>query len=294
MELSIILPCYNEIENIPKIQREFFPVVVELAQTASVEVVFVDDGSTDGTWQVLKDTFGNRNETRISIKFERHAVNRGLGAAIRTGFAAARGEVVVITDSDGTYKFSEIPAMLSYLTSDMDIVTASPHNPAGEVVGVPAYRLILSVGSSLIYRLLVDWQVHTYTALFRAYRRRVIEQVPFESDGYLASTELLVNGMLMGYRVAEYPAILHKRVFGTSKAKLVRTVLDHLNFQARLLLRRLNPKPLVKLHEVESDCRGQQNVGQMKTSPKLDYGPESPDNPSKLSQNRLPGSSTSS
>ena len=82
-----------------------------------------------------------------------------------------------------------------------------------------AYRLILSQGSSIIYRVLVSWKVHTYTSLFRAYRRKVIERVPFESNGFLAGTELLVNGMLMGYRVAEYPAVLYSRVHGTSKAK---------------------------------------------------------------------------
>lgn len=246
MDLSIIIPCYNEVENIPKIQREFFPIARELAKTHSLEVIFVDDGSSDETWQALIDTFGASSEPGITVRFERHEVNRGLGAALRTGFAAARGEVIVTTDSDGTYKFSEIPTLLSYLTPGVEIVTASPYHPQGDVVGVPAHRLVLSRGSSTIYRLLVDWQLHTYTCLFRAYRRKVIEDVSFESDGYLAGTELLVNGMLMGYRLAEYPAVLHSRVFGASKAKLVRTILAHLRFQARVLLHRLNLMPLVE------------------------------------------------
>jgi dolichol-phosphate mannosyltransferase len=249
MDLSIVIPCYNEAENVPKIQAEFFPVVTELAKTHSLEVVFVDDGSTDGTWQALTNTFGNDNEPQVLVRFERHQVNRGLGAALRTGLTATRGEVVVTTDSDGTYKFSEIPSLLSYLTSDIDMVTASPYHPAGSVKGVPAYRLILSQGSSTIYRILVNWRVHTYTCLFRAYRRKVIEHVSFESDGFLAGTELLVKGMLMGYRVAEYPAVLHSRVFGASKAKLVRTILAHLGFQARVLLHRLNLVPFVQTRE---------------------------------------------
>ena len=58
MTLSIIIPCYNEVENVPKIREEFFPVAVQLAQSQSVEVVFVDDGSTDGTWQALTETLG--------------------------------------------------------------------------------------------------------------------------------------------------------------------------------------------------------------------------------------------
>jgi dolichol-phosphate mannosyltransferase len=244
MDLSIVVPCFNEADNVPKIRQEFFPVVAELAKTRSVEIIFVDDGSSDGTWQALVDAFGQADYLPgVTIKFERHQVNCGLGAAIRTGFAAAKGEIVVTTDSDGTYKFTEIPALLACLTPDVDMVTASPYHPHGGIVGVPAYRLILSQGSSILYRFLVNWRVHTYTALFRAYRRKVVERVPFESDGFLAGTEILVNGMLMGYRVAEYPAVLHSRVFGTSKAKLIRTIKAHLKYQGQVLLHRLSLKP---------------------------------------------------
>lgn len=247
MDLSIILPCYNEAENVSKLQKELLPIAVELTNEHSVEIIFVDDGSSDNTRQLLTDNFGNYNEPPLVIRFEHHLINRGLGAAIRTGFAAANGEIIVTTDSDGTYKFSEIPAILSYLTPEVDIVTASPYHPQGKVVGVPAYRLILSQGSSLIYRLLVDWELRTYTCLFRVYRRQVIECAPFESNGFLAGTEILVNSILMGYRVAEYPAILRSRVFGTSKAKLARTVLAHLHFQIRVLLHRLKLAPLAEL-----------------------------------------------
>lgn len=246
MDLSIIIPCYNETDNVSKLEAELLPVAAELAKTRSLEVIFVDDGSTDDTWQALNDTFGGNRDLPWLARFERHPVNRGLGAALRTGFSAAQGQVIVTTDSDGTYKFTSIPALLSKLTSDVDVVTASPYHPAGGVAGVPAYRLLLSRGSSAIYRLLVNWQVHTYTALFRAYRRHVIENVSFESDGYLAGTELLVKAMLMGYHVVEYPAVLYRRVFGVSKARLMRTILAHLRFQSNILLHRLR---LLQLNE---------------------------------------------
>jgi dolichol-phosphate mannosyltransferase len=245
MDLSIVVPCYNEADNVPKIQNEFFQVVQELASNRSVEVVFVDDGSTDSTWQALTDSFSNYRQAGITVKIERHPVNKGLGAALRTGFAAARGDIIVSTDSDGTYRFSSIPELLSYLKPGVDIVTASPYHPQGGVAGVPAYRLVLSRGSSTIYRLLVDWNVRTYTCLFRAYRREVIEKARFESNGFLAGTELMVNAMLMGYRVAEYPAVLYSRAFGVSKAKVMRTILAHLGFQRRVLLRRLRLMPRV-------------------------------------------------
>jgi dolichol-phosphate mannosyltransferase len=247
MDLSIVIPCYNEVANVSKLQAEFHPVAAELAKTRSVEVVFVDDGSTDGTCRALVETFGNGIESDVLVKFEQHQANRGLGAALRTGFSAARGEVVLTTDSDGTYKFSEIPQLLSRLTPGVDIVTASPYHPEGTVVGVPAYRLLFSRACSAIYRLLADWHVYTYTCLFRAYRREVIKNVTFASDGFLAGTELMVKAMLVGYQVAEYPAVLYRREYGESKAKLVQTVLAHLRFQAGVLGRRLGLKPVEEM-----------------------------------------------
>ncbi len=249
MDLSVIIPCYNEAENVPKIQRELLPVLAWLANTSCLEVIFVDDGSKDNTWQAFHAAFANKVIPNIDFRFEKHDYNRGLGAALCTGFAAARGNLVVTTDSDGTYAFSEIPSLLATLKPNVDIVVASPYHPKGKVVGVPAYRLLFSRGSSMIYRLLLKWNLHTYTSLFRVYRRQVVKTIHFESDGFLAGTELLVKAMLAGFQVAEYPAILYSRVFGESKAKIMRTIRAHLRFQFRVLLHRLNIAPFSLLNE---------------------------------------------
>ena len=202
--------------------------------------MFVDDGSKDDTFNTLKNAFGAYRFPGISVAFEKHEVNRGLGAALRTGFKAITGDIVVTTDSDGTYRFSTIPAMLEHMKGDIAIVTASPYHPNGEVVGVPPLRIFLSRGSSLLYRLLLNWKIHTYTALFRAYRREVVETISFAANDFLGQTELMVKAMLKGYHVAEFPAALHRRVFGVSKARLIQTIKSHLAFQTRLLLHRLH------------------------------------------------------
>lgn len=247
MKLSIVIPCFNEVDNIDTLRSELTPVIIHLVGTTlpggqeimEVEVIFVDDGSADGTLDSLEKAFTNHRGANISYRYARHEVNRGLGAALRTGFKEATGDVIVTTDSDGTYRFSTIPNLLAHLTPDIDVVTASPYHPEGEVVGVPAYRIFLSRGSSLLYRMLVHSKIHTYTALFRAYRREVIKRIEFKADDYLGATELMVKAMLKGYRVAEYPAALHRRVFGVSKARLLRTIISHLRFQAKLLFHKL-------------------------------------------------------
>lgn len=244
MRISVVVPCFNEVDNVDKLHDELLPVLVRLAEHGwdpaashphAVEVVFVDDGSRDDTTARLRSCFAPDCATPVTYKFCRHETNCGLGAAIRTGFAQAGGDVIATVDCDGTYAFSEIPAILARLTPDVDIVTASPYHPDGHVVGVPADRLLLSRSSSLLYRILVEWHVYTYTALFRVYRAEVIRCVQFKSNGFLAGTELLVKAMLAGYRVAEYPAVLHKRMYGVSKAKIAQTIRAHLRFQGRIL-----------------------------------------------------------
>lgn len=251
MKLSVVVPCFNEEDNIQKLGTEFFPVMEKLlgdrldgGQIDFIEVVFVDDGSKDNTYNALKVAFGSYDHPSIAIKFEKHDVNRGLGAAMRTGFGVVTGDIVVTTDSDGTYHFSTIPSMLEHLKGKVAIVTASPYHPKGAVVGVPGYRIFLSRGSSLLYRILLNWKVHTYTALYRAYRREVIDQISFAADDFLGGTELMVKAMLKGYQVDEFPAVLHRRMFGVSKAKLLKTIMSHLNFQARLVLHRLHIRSL--------------------------------------------------
>lgn len=248
MRLSIILPCFNEVDNVAKLQEEFLPVLSKLLETHtvdtlvidSIEVIFVDDGSSDDSWLALNGAFGKLSVPGVSFNFARHPYNLGLGAALRTGFAMVTGEIIVTTDCDGTYAFATIPDILALMDERTDIVTASPYHPSGGVDGVPAYRLILSQGSSFIYRVLVDRHIHTYTALFRAYRSEVIKNITFSSNNYLAGTELMVKGMLSGFSVAEYPTILHQRRFGASKAKTINTIKEHLAFQSWILLYRLH------------------------------------------------------
>ena len=232
MDISLVIPAFNESEGVKQTAESLRPVLNYLRKTHNVEVIFVNDGSRDDTERLLKETFADDSKVRVVS----HEVNKGLGGAIRTGFAHATGDIIITTDFDGTYAFNTIPQLLGRIIIDRaDIVTASPYHPNGEVEGVPRYRLLFSFGASLLYRLLVKWEIHTWTALFRAYRRRVVENVTFESNDFLAGTELLVKALQAGYKVTEYSTTLRVRTFGQSSIRIARVTKAHLKFQVRIL-----------------------------------------------------------
>lgn len=235
MNLSVVIPCYNEADSIDQMYAQISAIRPELERRGPFELILVDDGSKDDTYNRLVARFAEFPNATVL----RHERNQGPGAALRTGFTQARGEIIVTTDFDGTYAFTTIPALLDRLTPEVDIVTASPYHPQGGVEGVPAYRLLFSKGASILYRLLIDPRVHTYTAMYRAYRREVIERINTHADGFLMFTEQLVEAILAGYRVAEYPTVLHVRRFGQSKARIARITRAHLRYQLSVVRRRI-------------------------------------------------------
>jgi dolichol-phosphate mannosyltransferase len=254
MKLSIIIPAYNEADGVAYTAAALQNVLADLRQTYELELIFVNDGSKDDTAALLQEAFAAHKDVTVVS----HEVNLGLGAAIRTGFKHAKGDIVVTTDFDGTYDFRTIPELLKYMAKpDVDIVTASPYHRDGGVRGVPKYRLLFSYSASLLYRVLVDFRILTWTALFRAYRRSVVDNVEFESNEFLAGTELLVKAIQQGYRVAEFPTILDSRAYGQSSMKIARVTWSHLQFQSRLLkdsvihfnVHRLFRKPLPATQE---------------------------------------------
>lgn len=240
MRISIIIPCFNEEEGIAQLFLKLNGAFRQLRekQACEIELIFVDDGSSDSTSALLENFFTGKE---IPARIIRHAENRGIGAAQRTGFGSAVGDYVVTMDSDCTYDPAEITKMLSLMTqTGADVVVASPYHPQGEVLNVPTYRLFLSRNLSRVYNWVLKCHLYTYTSLFRVYRREVIEKTPFSANRFLSTAEILANAIGAGFRIQEHPAQLCLRRYGISKIKIVRVILEHATFISRLLLKRVN------------------------------------------------------
>ncbi|MEO6210892.1 MAG: DUF3473 domain-containing protein [Gemmatimonadaceae bacterium] len=233
--ISIVIPCFNEELILPYLSNTLVGVEAELSKEHVVHFVFVDDGSSDGTWASLQNIFGGR----ASCTVIRHEVNRGVAATIMTGIRASETEVVCSMDCDCTYDPHELGPMVALLTPGVDMVTASPYHKNGKVLNVPEWRLFLSRTLSKMYGMVLRHQLATYTACFRVYRRSIVADVPLSRAGFIGVAELLGRLDLGGSGIVEYPTTLEVRILGRSKMKIVKTIAGHIKLIFELIGLRL-------------------------------------------------------
>ena len=213
--VSIVIPVYNEGEGI----RAFLDELQTFLQTApfSGEVLIVDDGSSDDTPKYLEDA---------PFTVIRHEVNRGYGAAIKTGLESARNETVVIIDADGTYPAREITKLYERL-SQYDMVVGARTGPDAQIPWTrrPAKWLI---------RLFAGWMVRVpipdLNSGLRAIRRSQLESVRrLLPDGFSLTTTITVAFLSMGKRV-HYEPIEYRKRSGTSKFHPHQRYVEHDSF----------------------------------------------------------------
>ena len=226
MDLSIVIPMFNEAENA---EHTFARVEESLSSfQGGYEILAVNDGSTDKTLEVLR-RIANQNKTIKVVSYPR---NTGRGMALRTGFKEAKGEIIVSIDADLSYDPKYILPLVDTLRKeqDIDLVLASPYMPGGGVTGVPFHRLWISKFGNKILRFAMPNRIYTSTGIFRAYRKKVLESLELESDGKEIHLEILSKVLALGFRTKEFPAILSSRKKGKSKFKFKKTATSHLIF----------------------------------------------------------------
>lgn len=230
--ITLFVPFFNEEAAIEPLRERLLPVIEHFSPRWNVELLLVDDGSTDDTYNRLLHAFPAPVATRVVLL--RHLSNRGIGGAMRSAFEAATGDIICSMDSDCTYAPEKVPEMVELLLREnADIVTGSPYHPHGHVQNVVPQRLLLSKTASRMYAYLAPAKLYCYTSFFRVYRRDWARTDFFQSNGFLAVTEYLLSAARAGAKIIEYPTVMGARVTGQSKMRVAKVTLDHLRLMSR-------------------------------------------------------------
>lgn len=232
--MTLVIPCYNEEESIPYLKKTLSAFVERARGSLVLSYVFVDDGSTDATWQRLRDHFGDYDNAQL-VRLDK---NQGIATAILTGARNANDDLVAVIDADCTFDPVQLLNMLPHVKDGVDVVVASPFHTSGSTLHVPPWRLLLSRGATMLYRGLMRNKLTSYTSCFRIYRRELIAEMEVSNGGFCGITEILARLDLENRTVVEVPAVLQVRLLGQSKIRLLQVIGNHLRLLAKIFAAR--------------------------------------------------------
>jgi undecaprenyl-phosphate 4-deoxy-4-formamido-L-arabinose transferase len=214
-EISVVIPVFNEEDNLRELGERLVRILTAMGRP--YEIIFVDDGSTDRSWQLLTDLNGQYPQNIRALQFHR---NFGQHQAIFAGFQAAKGKVMVTLDADLQNPPEEIPRLVAKLDEGYDTVGGWRENRQDSIFRRLPSQLVNTVMSRV-----TGVKLRDYGCMLRAYRRSVVDSINQcqESSSFIPA---LAN--LYSHRVAEIPVSHAERERGTSKYSLFKLL--RLNF----------------------------------------------------------------
>jgi len=218
VEVSVVVPAYNEADNVEPLCREIVSVMEGSGH--SYEIIFVDDGSSDGTFARLETLAGTYEQVRV-VKLRR---NFGQTAAMSAGFDHARGDVVVSMDGDMQNDPAEIPRLLEKMAEGYDVVSGWRVRRQDRFLT----RRVPSIAANWLIGKLTGVRLHDYGCSLKAYRREILQDVHLYGEMHRFIPALC---RWTGAKVAEVPVNHRPRTRGRSKyglSRVVRVLLDML------------------------------------------------------------------
>lgn len=231
MDLSIVVPVYNEEESVNPLYER---ITAALSQTAySYEMILVDDGSSDRSFMLLTAIAAEDSRVRV-IRFRR---NFGQTAAMAAGFDAARGRIVVPMDGDLQNDPADIPRLLAKIDEGYDVVSGWRKDRQDTFIN---RKLPSIIANGLISRF-TGVHLHDYGCTLKAYRREVLEGINLYGEMHRFVPALASQ---VGAKVTELPVMHHPRLYGTSKYGISRTVRVVLDLMTVKFLLSYSTKPI--------------------------------------------------
>jgi glycosyltransferase involved in cell wall biosynthesis len=206
--LSVVIPCYNERGTIHACLARVLECGIE-----PLEVIVVDDGSSDGTRDLL--TRGPALDPRVRVVL--HGKNGGKGAALRTGFSEARGRFVIIQDADLEYDPLEFPKLLKPLLDDHADVVFGTRFGGGPHRVLYFWHSVANQALTTLSNMVTDLNLTDMETCYKVFRREVLEQLTLEENRFGIEPELTAKIAALGVRVYEVPISYHGRTYAEGK-----------------------------------------------------------------------------
>jgi dolichol-phosphate mannosyltransferase len=217
-QLSIIVPTYNERDNVPLLLWLIHETCS--AHGIAYEVVVVDDASPDGTAAAVRQMQRLLGAQQQAVALVSRPGKQGLGTAYAAGLAAARAPWVVLMDADLSHHPKYLPTFLAaQQATGADIVTGTRYAAGGGVSGWNWRRKLTSRGANVLASVLLGLRVSDLTGAYRLYRRSVLEGLlaAVRSKGYAFQMEMIARASAQGAAIAEVPIVFVDRLYGESK-----------------------------------------------------------------------------
>jgi glycosyltransferase involved in cell wall biosynthesis len=213
--LSVFFPVYNERDNIVPLVREALEVLPGIARR--FEVILVDDGSTDGSSELVDELAHNHAGL---VRAVHHVTNQGYGSAVKSGFAASRNEWVFFTDGDRQFRLEELHEFLQHLRPEVDLLIGYR-----KVRQDPWHRLVNARLYKWALQLLFDLQVRDVDCAYKLIHRQVVNSMTLKSGGQFVSAEFLIKARRLGFVFAEAGVNHYPRVQGSQTGAKISVIL---------------------------------------------------------------------